>query len=127
MSSHYLERRIVKAGTGLCEQRVRVKGAPISAEDIRNLKVKTDSPVLMGVYFCLALGFFVVGLWAQFQTGNMGVSVMLLLIGTVHAAIGFYGKPRKVSTLEDKVDLMDLTAEIVGNFVRNSDQKQKGK
>ena len=127
MGRHYLERRIIKAGTELCEQRVRVKGKPILADDIRNLKVKTDPPVLMGVYFALAIGFFVVGLWAQFQIGNMGVSVMLLLIGTVHAAIGIYGKPRKVSTLEEKIDLMDLTAEIVGIFVQNMDQKQKGK
>ena len=124
MSKSYLEKRIIKAGMHLCEERVRVKGKPITAEDIRNLKVKTDSPVLQGVYFVLGAIFFVVGLWAQFTTGNMGVSVMLLLVGTIHVSIGVYGKPKKVSVIESKIDLMDLTAEIVGRFVKSADEKR---
>jgi len=127
MSKNYLERRVIKAGTDLCEHRVRVRGEPIRADDLRNLKVKTDSPILQGVYFALGTAFLVFGLWAQFKTGNMGISVMLLLIGTIHAGIGAYGKPRKISTLEDRIDLMDLTAEIVGNFVKNMDQKNEQK
>jgi len=109
----------------LCEERLRVKGQPITADDLRNLLVKTDAPALMIIYFVLAAIFFVVGLWAQYETGNMGLSVMLLLVGTIHAGVGVYGKPRKVSTLEERIDLMDLTAEIVGDFVQKAERERK--
>jgi len=125
MSKNYLERRVVKAGLELCEERLRVKGQPITADDLRNLLVKTDAPALMIIYFVLAAIFFVVGLWAQYETGNMGLSVMLLLVGTIHAGVGVYGKPRKVSTLEERIDLMDLTAEIVGDFVQKAERERK--
>ena len=125
MSKTYIEKRVIQAGQELCVRRIGQKGTPITADDIRSLKVKTFSPILQVVYCVLGSLIFVLGLWVQFKSGNMAVSVGLVLVGFLNVAFGFNGRPRAISSIEG-LDLMALTAEIVSSFVDEQDKGTAG-
>ena len=126
MAKAYIEKRVIKAGTALCIERIERKGTPISAEDIKGLKVKTFSPVMQAIYGLIGLALFVFGMWVQFQTGNMAVSMGLVLIGFLNVAYGVHGAPKAASRI-DGLNLMDLTAEITRSFAESQDKaREKG-
>ena len=124
MAKTYIEKRVVEAGRELCERRIGQKGTPITADDIRSLSVKTFSPFLQWTYGILGSVIFVFGMWVQYTIGNMAVSMGLVLIGFMNVAFGIHGRPRPVSRI-DGLDLMALTAEIVGSFVEKQDSKSE--
>lgn len=122
MSKTYIEKRVIQAGKELCNRRIGQKGTPITADDVRSLKVKTFSPIVQVAYGVLGVFIFVLGLWVQSRTGNMAVSMGLVLVGFLNIVFGFNGRPRAVSRIAG-LDLMALTAEIVSAFV---DERDKG-
>ncbi len=124
MAKSYIEKRVIKAGAQLCIERIERKGTPISADDIRGMKVRTFSPVLQAVYVMLGLALFVFGMWVQFESGNMALSMGLVLIGFLNVAYGVHGAPKPVSQIEG-LDLMDLTAEITRSFTESQDRARE--
>lgn len=124
MARNYIEKRIVKAGAELCKRRIDQKGTPITADDIRDLKVRTLSPVLQGFYTLVGLGFIVFGIWAHVVSRSMAVSFVPVLMGVANVAYGIYGNPRSVRNLGEDVDIMGLTTDIVQRFVGEMDAKR---
>ncbi len=126
MSRTFIEKRVIQAGKELRERRIGQKGTPITADDIRSLKVKTFSPTLQVVYCALGTLIFVLGMWVQFKSGNMAVSVGLVLVGFLNVVFGVNGSPKAVSSIKG-LDLMALTAEIVSSFVEEQDKGSAGR
>lgn len=126
MSKTFIEKRVIQAGKELCERRIGQKGAMITADDIRSLKVKTFPPIMQAVYITLGVMIFVLGLWVQMTRGNMAISMGMVLVGFLNGAFGFNGRPRAVSTIEG-LDLMALTAEIVSAFVEQRGEESTGR
>lgn len=121
MGRNFIERRIISKGIELCERRIDSKGTPITAEDIKGLEVRTFSPFIIVFYTIVGLAFAVFGIWVQIETRSMIQSILPVLFGVGNCAFAFHGRPRKVRDLEDDIDLMDLTAEIVKRFVERQD------
>ncbi|MDQ8184477.1 hypothetical protein [Pelagicoccus sp. SDUM812002] len=94
-----------------------MKGTPITADDLKDIEVKTFSPVLQGFYCLVGLAFAVFGIWVQIETRSMVQSILPVLFGVGNIAFALHGRPRKVREMEKELDLMDLTAEIVRRFV----------
>lgn len=126
MSRTFIEKRVIQAGKELRERRIGQKGTLITADDIRSLKVKTFSPTLQAVYCVLGTVIFVLGLWVQFKSGNMAISVGLVLVGFLNVAYGFNGNPRAVSSIE-RLDLGALAEEIASSFVDEQDKGSSGR
>lgn len=124
MAKTYLEKRIVRAGTELCKRRIDQKGTPITAEDLKNLKVRTISPALQTVYTVIGLTFIVFGVWVHTELRNMAFSFVPVLAGFANIAFAAHGRPRKVEELSDQVDLMALSTDIVKRFVSEMDAKR---
>lgn len=122
-----MERRILKAGVALCRTRVERGSGPITAEDLRSMKVRTFSPVLIGFY--VAIGLFLVGfsIWVQNQTTSLVIAMPILLIGIGNISFGIYGRPAKVGDLGDGINLMSLTSDIVQAFVKEMDARRGDK
>ena len=125
MGRNYIEKRIIKAGIDLCDRRVEMKGTPITADDLKDIEVRTFSPVLQGFYIVVGLAFAVFGIWVQIETKSMIQSILPVLFGAGNVAFALHGRPRKVREMEGDLDLMDLTAEIVKRFVERMDSKAK--
>ncbi len=117
MGRNFVEKRIIKAGIALCERRIEMKGTPITAGDLKDIEVKTFSPVLQTFYCIVGLAFAVFGIWVQVETRSMIQSILPVLFGVGNVAFALHGRPRKVRDMEKELDLMDLTAEIVKRFV----------
>lgn len=126
MARNYIERRIIAAGIELSRRRIEHKGAPITADDLLDLKIKTFSPFLQGFYFLVGLAFVVFGIWVHTETRNMAYSLLPVLVGVGNCAYAAHGRPTKVRDLGPDVDLMDLSAEIVRRFVEEMDAKRTG-
>ncbi|MEM9160823.1 MAG: hypothetical protein AAGB46_17370 [Verrucomicrobiota bacterium] len=125
MSRNFLEQRIIKAGIELSERNVEVKGAPITADSIRMLRVKTMSPGLQAMYSIIGLSMIGISIWIYAEVPhNMMISLVMMIGGVGNLVFAGNGKPKQVSQLEDKVDLMDLTGEIVSQFVKMMDEKR---
>ena len=108
----------------LCERRMQVKGTTITADDIRALKVNTFPPALLWTYAVLGSLIFVSGVWVHLELRNMAPALMLVLVGFGNVAFAFYGRLRRVSDIEDKINLMEVTNEIVNAFVKKMDQRR---
>ncbi len=121
MGRSYIEKRIIKSGIELCEDRIRMKGTPIVADDLRSMTVRTMSPILQTIYVLLGLLIVVLGVWIHFEVKNMALAVMFLLVGSGNVGYAIHGRPKRAGDLGDEIDLMDLTAEIVKGFVEKSD------
>lgn len=117
MGRNFIEKRIIAAGIELCERRIEMKGTPITADDLRDIEVKTFSPVLQTFYCVVGLAFAVFGIWVQIETESMIQSILPVLFGVLNVGFAMHGRPRKVRVMESDLDLMDLTAEIVRKFV----------
>lgn len=122
MARNFIERRIISEGIALCERRVELGGSPISAEDLKEMKVKTFSPWLQIFYIVVGAAFTVFGIWVHIETRSMVQSILPVLIGIGNIAFAMYGRPCKVRDLEG-IDLMDLSAEIVQRFVKKMDSR----
>lgn len=120
MGRNFIEKRVISAGVALCERRIESKGTTISADDLRNIEVKTFSPVLQAFYCVVGVSFAVFGIWVQIETRSMLQSILPVLFGVGNCAFAIHGRPRKVRDMEGELDLMDLTAEIVKRFVGRS-------
>ena len=127
MAKTYLERRIVKSGIELCEDRIRMKGTTISADDLRGMTVRTLSPAGQVVYSVIGVVIVGLALWIHSEITNMALSVMVLLMGFSNFLYAIHGRPKTVAVLGDSVDLMDLTAEIVNEFVKQADSRIESK
>ena len=125
MSRSYLEKRIIKAGLELSERNVEVKGAPITADSIRMLRVKTMSPQLQVMYALIGLAMMLLAVWVHTETQNMAISLVVLICGVGNLVFVGNGKPKQISQIEDQVDLMDLTNEIVNQFVSKMDAQRE--
>lgn len=101
----------------MCEKRIEAKGTTITADDLRNIEVKTFSPILQTFYCVVGLAFAVFGIWVQIETRSMLQSILPVLFGVGNCAFALHGRPRKVRDMESELDLMDLTTEIVKRFV----------
>ncbi|WP_339382604.1 hypothetical protein [Pelagicoccus albus] len=101
-----------------------MKGTPIGAEDLRDIEVKTFSPVLQVFYIVVGLAFAVFGIWVHTQTRSTVHSFLPVLFGVANCAFALHGRPRKVRDMEEELDLMDLTAEITQKFVARMDAKR---
>ena len=112
MARSYIEKRVIKAGVELSQQRISQKGTKIEPDDIKKLRIKTFSPALQGVYVVLGALLFVFGMWVQYMIGNMAVSMGLVLIGFLNAAYGIHGRPKQATDISG-LDIVDLSAEIV--------------
>ena len=112
MARSYIEKRVIKAGVELSQQRISQKGTKIELDDIKKLRIKTFSPALQGVYVVLGALLFVFGMWVQYMIGNMAVSMGLVLIGFLNAAYGIHGRPKQATDISG-LDIVDLSAEIV--------------
>jgi len=112
MARSYIEKRLMKAGVELCQQRISEKGTKIEPDDIKKLRIKTFPPALQGVYVALGALLFVFGMWFQYMVGNMAVSMGLVLIGFLNAAYGIHGRPKQATDISG-LDFVDLSAEIV--------------
>ncbi|MCH2388570.1 MAG: hypothetical protein MKZ70_13240 [Opitutales bacterium] len=112
MPRSYIEKRVIKAGVELSQQRISQKGTKIEPDDIKKLRIKTFSPALQGVYVVLGALLFVFGMWVQYMVGNMAVSMGLVLIGFLNAAYGIHGRPKQATDISG-LDIVDLSAEIV--------------
>ena len=112
MARSYIEKRVIKAGVELSQQRISQKGTKIELDDIKKLRIKTFSPALQGVYVVLGALLFVFGMWVQYMVGNMAVSMGLVLIGFLNAAYGIHGRPKQATDISG-LDIVDLSAEIV--------------
>ena len=112
MARSYIEKRLIKAGVELCQQRISQKGTKIEPDDIKKLRIKTLPPALQGVYVVLGALLFVFGMWFQYMVGNMAISIGLVLIGFLNAAYGIHGRPKRASDISG-LDFVDLSAEIV--------------
>ena len=112
MPRSYIEKRVIKAGVELSQQRISQKGTKIELDDIKKLRIKTFSPALQGVYVVLGALLFVFGMWVQYMIGNMAVSMGLVLIGFLNAAYGIHGRPKQATDISG-LDILDLSAEIV--------------
>ena len=112
MARSYIEKRVIKAGVELSQQRISQKGTKIELDDIKKLRIKTFSPALQGVYVVLGALLFVFGMWVQYMVGNMAVSMGLVLIGFLNAAYGIHGRPKQATDISG-LDILDLSAEIV--------------
>lgn len=106
----------------MCERRIGSKGTPITAEDLKDIEVKTFSPYLQTFYCVVGLAFAVFGIWVQIQTESMVQSILPVLFGFGNCAFALHGRPRKVRDMGSDIDLMDLTTEIVQKFVSKMDQ-----
>ena len=126
MGKAYIENRVIQAGKELCERRIGQKGTMITADDIRSLKVRTFSPVMQLIYIVLGVMIFVLGLWVQMTRGMMAISIGLVLVGFLNVAFGVNGRPRAVSRIGG-LDLMALTAEVVGAGVKEQGQETAGR
>lgn len=127
MARNFIEKRIVSEGIALCQRRVELGGSPITAEDLKDLKVKTFSPWLQAFYVVVGLAFTVFGIWVHLETRSMVQSILPVLIGIGNIAFALYGRPTAVRDMEG-IDLMDLSAEIVQRFVKKMDtQRANGK
>ncbi|EDY81170.1 hypothetical protein VDG1235_787 [Verrucomicrobiia bacterium DG1235] len=102
-----------------------MKGTPITADDLKDIEVKTFSPFAQGMYFLAGIAFTVFGIWAHNQTRNMVHSFPLVLFGVAHCVYAGWGRPRKVRDMESELNLMDLTTEIVTRFVGEMESKRK--
>ncbi|MDQ8205328.1 hypothetical protein [Pelagicoccus sp. SDUM812003] len=127
MGSSYIEKRIVKAGIDLCKRRIDQKGTPITADDLRSLKVRTISPPLQWFYVVIGLAFTVFGIWTHTELRNMAISFTPVLVGCFNIGYAIHGRPKKVSQMESEVDLMELSADIVSRFVAEMDAKRARK
>ncbi len=125
MSKTYLYKRIIKAGLNLCQQRIRERGTPITAEDIRSLKINTLSPVGQATYTILGVLIFLIGIYVQLNIANMALSIALVFFGVGNLIFAFMGRVRLVSQLEDEIDLMSLTADIVARFTSQGNGEAK--
>ncbi len=125
MGRTFIEKRIIRAGIALCKERIDRKGTPITADDLRNLKVKTFSPFLQGFYITVGVVFLVFGIWAQGEMRNMALSFPPVLIGFGNICFGVYGRPVKVADLGRDVDLMELSSEILRRFVEEMDASRE--
>ncbi len=123
MAKTYIEKRLVRAGSELCNERIERKGTAITAEDIRKLKVKTFPPLLQGVYMVLGTMLFVFGMWVQSKIGNMAVSMGLVLIGFLNVVYGWHGRPKAAENLEG-LNFSDLTAKITRSFTSQQDAER---
>ena len=112
MPRSYIEKRVIKAGVELSQQRISQKGTKIEPDDIKKLRIKTFSTALLGVYVVLGALLFVFGMWVQYMVGNMAVSMGLVLIGFLNAAYGIHGRPKQATDISG-LDIVDLSAEIV--------------
>lgn len=108
----------------MCERRVELKGTLITADDLKDLKVRTFSPVLQWFYCFVGLSFIVFGIWVHIETRSMVQSFLPVLIGAGNCAFAAYGRPCKVRDMQG-IDLMDLSAEIVQRFVKKMDAKRE--
>lgn len=124
MARNYLEKRIVKAGIDLCKRRIGQKGTPITADDLKELKVRTMSPVMQGLYALVGVFFLVFGIWAHTELRNMAISFAPVLMGVGNIAFAVHGRPSKVGDLGKDVDLMGLSTDIVKEFVEEMDAKR---
>ncbi len=120
MAATYIEKRLVKAGVKLCEERIENKGTMVTADDIKSLKVRTFSPFMQAVYVALGTMLFVFGMWVQSAIGNMALSMGLVLIGFLNVAYGFHGRPRPASQIRG-LEFAGLTAEITRDFAQRQD------
>jgi len=125
MGRNFIEKRIIRAGVRLCDERLERYGEPIRPEHLRDLKVPTFSPFLRGLYIAIGLGLMGFGLWLFYELGNMALAMLLMLAGAGHIAFGAYGWPRRVGDLGERADLADLTAEIVSEFVKRADRRRE--
>ena len=124
MAKTYIEKRILKAGIALCKSRVERGSGPITAEDLRAMKVRTFSPFLVGFY--VVVGAFLTGfsIWVQNETTSLVMSMPILLIGIGNISFAVYGRPVKVGDLGEDIDLMSLTSDILQAFVKEMDAKR---
>jgi len=127
MAAKYIERRIVKAGLDLCERQLQSEGAAITADSIRSLKVNTLSPVIQGIYVAIGAALIAFALWVHFETRNMALSIVVLFLGVGHFILAGVGRPRLVGELEGQVNLMELTNQVVKEFVRSKDAELEGR
>lgn len=125
MGRNFIEKRIISAGIELCERRIDMKGTMITADDLKDIEVRTFSPVLQVFYCVVGLAFAVFGIWVQIETQSMIQSILPVLFGVGNCAFALHGRPRKVRDMEGELDLMDLTAEIVKQFVAKMDPAAK--
>ncbi|MDQ8180063.1 hypothetical protein [Pelagicoccus sp. SDUM812005] len=123
MGRNFIEKRIIKEGIALCERRIEMKGTPITADDLKDIEVKTFSPVLQAFYCVVGVSFAVFGIWVQIETRSMIQSILPVLFGVGNVAFALHGRPRKVREMEGELNLMDLTAEIVQRFVDKMEPK----
>ncbi|MBK1876431.1 hypothetical protein [Pelagicoccus mobilis] len=121
MGRNFIEKRIISKGIELCERRIDSQGTPITADDLKNMEVRTFSPFIMIFYIIVGLAFAVFGIWVQIETRSMIQSILPVLFGVGNCAFAIHGRPRKVGDMSDEIDLMDLTAEIVKRFVAKQD------
>ncbi len=103
-----------------------MKGTTITADDLKDIEVKTFSPVLQGFYCLVGLSFAVFGIWVQIETRSIIQSILPVLFGVGNVAFALHGRPRKVRDMEAELDMMDLTTEIVRRFVDKTDPKANG-
>lgn len=123
MGRNFIEKRIISAGIALCERRIESKGTAVTADDLKDLEIKTFSIYLQVFYCVVGAAFAVFGIWVQIQTESMVQSILPVLFGVANCAYAIHGRPRKVRDMEGEIDLMDLTAEIVQQFVAKQEPK----
>lgn len=124
MGRNFIERRIISAGVALCERRVELQGAMITADDLKDLEVKTFSLFLQVFYCIVGMSFAVFGIWVQIQTRSIVQSILPVLFGVGNCAFALHGRPRKVRDMESELDLTDLTAEVVARFVARREARR---
>ncbi len=123
MARTRMENRIVKAGIRLCKERVARSGAMITADDLRQMKVKTFSPWTQGFYIAVGVAFVVSGIWIQSVLKNMAIALTPALIGIGNICYAQWGRPAKVSELVPEETIRRLSGDIVQEFVAQMDRK----
>ena len=98
-----------------------MKGTSITADDLRSLQVKTFSPAMQGFYVFVGLAFIVFGVWVHMETRSMALSFVPVLLGIGNIGFATHGRPKRVGDLGEDIPLMELTAEIVKQFVSEMD------
>ncbi len=119
-----LERRIIRAGIRLCKERVGRSGSVITADDLVQMRVRTFSPATRWFYIGVGALFIVAGVWIQMSLRNMAISFTPALVGMGNIAYGQWGRPRKVGDLLTRKQIMDLSTDIVQEFVAEMDAKR---
>lgn len=119
-----LEKRVIKAGIRLCKERVSRSGSVITANDLLQMRVRTFSPGVQAFYIVIGVLFIVAGVWIHVALRNMAISFTPVLIGMANIAYGQWGKPRKVGELLGEKQIMDISADIVREFVAEMDAKR---